>query len=111
MLQGPAQRCGEPLGVEAAAHVPRGFGDRGRRPLTSSSGVAAREGSALASSVPREVPTSSTKTWRPGAISSVRARSKPGPAAGPLPSEAQKQVPPARVQFTATMKACSRQAR
>ena len=36
------------------------------------------------------------------------ARSNPSLAAGPVPHEAQKQVPPGRVQLTANSRACCR---
>jgi hypothetical protein len=50
-------------------------------------------------------PRAGRRAPRPPATSSVSARSKPPSALGPVPIEAQKQVPPGSVQCTATTKA------
>ena len=71
---------------------------------SNSASVGSRRGSWPASVAPRCEPTSTKKPLR----SSVRARSNPSVAAGPVPHEAQKHVPPGRVQLTVNSNACCR---
>ena len=74
-------------------------------------GPAGRERSAASTSAPVSLPTSVRKSCRASSISSVRARSKPAVACGPVCIEAQKQVAAAVPQFSATIKApCRRPA-
>src|SRR5579884_2141562 len=68
-------------------------------------------GTSRSTSAPRSVPVSTMNSWRPPSRISVRARSNPAAALGPVFIETQKHVPPAWPQFTAMMKACSRRAR
>ena len=75
-----------------------------------SSPSASRCSSAASTSAPRSLPTSTTKRWPSSSSSSVSARSKPAVTRGPVSIEAQKHVPPARPQLTATKKASRRRA-
>ena len=76
----------------------------------ASASLAASESIAARSSAPASLPTSTRNRWPPSSSSSVRARSKPPRAFGPVSIETQKQVFPAFEQLTATMKASRRRA-
>ena len=75
----------------------------------SSAATGSRCSSSASTAAPRSLPTSTTKRWPPSS-SSVSARSKPAVTRGPVSIDAQKQLPPARPQFTATKNASRRRA-
>ena len=92
-----------PVCGHGAAHPLRRPGDGGPGALDGAVAGRGTCGTPASTAAPAGVPMSTMNECRSPSASSVSARSYPGPAAGPVPMDVQKQVSPGSVQFTATM--------
>jgi len=103
---------GDELAVTVAAVVRHPFDLNPTKPEAAvdavslaSAGCAPRARRSASTSAPRALPTSTRNRWPSALVAvSVRHRSKPSSGRGPVPMDAQKQVPAGSEHATATMK-------